>query len=100
MARIANNKRQLVLKALAVIENDIHSANGKLKDEQNIDNKFDSTYVAGLDTGAKNDVKHAVQVFRWLIEVEFGLTPPPAFDDTDIDGIDPDIRTHDDGIEA
>ena len=94
MARVDNSKRQLVLNALAVIENDIHSANRKLLEEQDPDNKLDATYKANLDTSAKDDVKHAVQVFRWLIEDHFSLTAPAAFTDTDIDNIDPEIRTH------
>lgn len=97
MARVANTKRNIVIKSMAEVENRIHSANNKLREELDPENKLNTTYKDGLDQGAKDDLKEAVQIFRWLIEDEFSLTPPAAFTDTDIDNLDLDIRTHEEG---
>ena len=94
MARIANTKKEIVLTINIEIQKRIRAANAKLQDELNIEGKFNTAYIDSLDNSAKTDMKEAVQLFRWLIENEFGLTPPSAFTDAEIDIINIEIRTH------
>lgn len=97
MVRVKNNKRILVREALGYIEQEIHGANNDLREELDTDNKLDVTYKTGRDASAKTHVKNAIKMFRWLVEVEFSLTVPNAYTNAEVDAIDIDIRTFDDG---
>ncbi len=94
MARVANNKRDKVRGALTYMEEKIHDANKKLKMESEPHPELDSTYKAGLDGSAKNDLKSVIKMIRWLAnDLSLGSIPS-AFTNTQIDSIDAEIRTH------
>jgi hypothetical protein len=98
MALIPTPKRQKVLTALAEVENRIHSANRKLKEETDPENKLDATYKGGLDASAKTDIGDCFKILDWLRN-DFGLADPALLDDAGIDAINPLIRQIDDGQE-
>ena len=90
---IEQTKREKTIKALAYVENKIHSINHKFKDEEDTSGKLDTTYQSGLNTSAKNDGKDLVKMLRWLLK-ELGITTlPAAYTNTQVDAIDPEIRT-------
>lgn len=96
MVLIPTPKRQKVRTALAECENRIHSANRKLTEEVDAENKLDATYKAGLDASAKQDIADVFKILDWLRN-DFGLADPPLLDDAGIDAINPEIRQIDDG---
>ena len=90
---VEQTKRVKTIKALAYVENKIHSINNKFKDELDISGRIDTTYQSGLNTSAKDDGKDLVKMLRWLLK-ELGIaTLPAAYTDTQVDAIDPEIRT-------
>lgn len=90
---VEQTKRIKTIKALAYVENKIHSINNKFKDEKDTSGRLDITYQSGLNTSAKNDGKELVKMLRWLLK-ELGITTlPTAYTDAQVDAIDPSIRT-------
>ena len=90
---VEQTKRVKTVKALAYVENRIHSINNKFKDELDTSGRLDSTYKSGLNTSAKDDGKDLVKMLRWLLK-ELGITTlPAAFTNAQVDVIDPTIRS-------
>ena len=100
MARIDNTKRQVVLRSMAQVENRVHEINVLLRDELDMTGKLDTTYQSGADGNAKTKVAEVIKLIRWLKEVYFGIggQTQSAYTDAEIDAIDIDIRTHEDGF--
>jgi len=92
-----NDKIDLVRGALDYIEIKFRAARRDLSDEANPDSegRLDDVYVAGRDAAAKTNVLEGIQMLRWLIEDHFGLSPPAAYTDAEVDAINPRIRQKD-----
>lgn len=109
MARIANTPREIARNALAHVENCIHQVNDHLREAdegiQRLTDEPTTSFVQGnidayktqLEALAATKNTDAVATYRWIMD-EFSLTVPAAYTDAEIDAIDPDIRTHDDGL--
>ncbi len=105
MARINNNMRTIARNAMAYMENQIHTANKRLKmvdefDRDNPGHTFTTanvtTYKNKLKQDAKASVQNTTKMIRWLFS-EFNITTiPSAYTDAEVDAIDADIRTHED----
>jgi len=98
MARVANPKISIVSRVLSIVGDRMNDINDKLRDEIDVTGRLDTTYQSGLDASFKADGAEIIKLIRWLVEVELGLTPPTAYDNAEIDAIDIDIRTFDDGL--
>ncbi len=97
MARIQNPKRALIRNVLAYCEDQIHSINRHLTVEEVDDPNYTQSYRDGRDQAAKDDFKNLVKMFRYgITKLPIGALPA-AFDDAEVDAIDPEIRTFDDG---
>ena len=97
MARIANRKRTLIRNILAYCEDQIHSINRHLTVEDEDNPNYTQSYRDGRDAEAKDDLKNLVRMMRYGISKLPIGTLPAAFDDGEVDAINPDIRTFDDG---
>jgi len=97
MARIANAKDKIANGAVSYIVNELQTATSDFHEELNEESKLDATYVAARDGSAKTHADNAIKMLRWLYEIEFALTPPAPLDNTEVDAINIDIRTFEDG---
>jgi len=98
MARVANTKRVIANRSVSYIINKLKSGLKDFFEELDEDSKFSTTYKAGRDTSAKDKIDDAIRMLRWLYETEFSLTPPAPFTNGDVDTIEEDIRTFEDGL--
>jgi len=98
MARIANTKDIIANGAVSYIVNKLQDALEAFHEELNEETKFSAAHVSGRDSAAKASADEAIRMLRWLYEVEFSLTPPTPLADGDVDAINIDIRTFDDGL--
>jgi len=98
MARITNPKDKLAKKALAYIKSKIDSVNSAFEEELDPNDKLKIVYKNARDGIAKDHIDDAIAMLRWLYETELGLTPPPALTDAQVDAVDLDIRTFEDGL--
>lgn len=98
MARIANNKDIIANGAVSYIINKLNGALEDFHEELNTQSKLDATYVAARDGSAKAKADDAIRMLRWIYETEFGLVPPTPFTNGDVDTIDENIRTFEDGL--
>jgi len=97
MARVDNTKTNLAGMAISYITDELNTAREDFIEEENRDSKFSTTHVSGRDSSAKTHADNAVKMLRWLYEIEFALTPPTPLTDAEVDAIDVNIRTFDDG---
>ena len=98
MARIANAKDVIANGAGSYIINEIQAALNAFHEELDEDSKLDAGYIAARDGTAKTRIDNAIRMLRWIYETELSLTPPTPYTDGDVDGINIDIRTFDDGL--
>lgn len=99
MARINNTKRQVVIKSMAIVENAVHGMNKALKQEVDNSGELDTTFQSTRDADAKQNAVRIIKVMRWLKEDFFNIggQTPAAFTDAEMEAIDPDVLTHEDG---
>lgn len=97
MALIPNDKDVIANGAGSYIINSVQRALTAFHEELDENNKLSTTYISARDGTAKTEIDNAIKMLRWLYETEFGLTPPAPYTDTEVDGISPSIREHDDG---
>ena len=97
MVRVANPKDKIANGAVSYIVNQLQAAISDFHEELDEDSKLDATYVAARDGSAKAHADLAIKMLRWVYEIEFGLTPPSPNTDAEVDAIDIDIRTFEDG---
>jgi len=97
MARLPRIKIETVSRALRYVTDKLNDANEKLAEELDPQSKLDATYKGNLDGGANADARDAIKMIRWLVEDNLGLTPPAAYTEAEVDAIDAEIRTFDDG---
>lgn len=98
MARVANPKNEIANHAGSYIINSIQRALTAFHEELDENNKLDATYVSNRDGIAKTEIDNAIRMLRWIYETEFSLTPPAPYTDGDVDTIDENIRTSEDGL--
>jgi hypothetical protein len=98
MVLVANPKSHIVNESGAYIVNKIQDAITAFREELDINTKFSASYIASRDGLAKTNIDDAIAMIRWLYETEFGLTPPPALTDIQVDAINPNIRQYDDSL--
>lgn len=98
MARITNPKDVIANGAGSYIINQIQEGLDAFHEELDEDSKLDAGYIAARDGTAKTHIDNAIRMLRWIYETEFGLTPPAPYTDGDVDGINIDIRTFEDGL--
>ena len=98
MVRQDNNKDIIADKAVAYINAELHNAVHDFKEELDVHGKYTTAYKDGRDGSAKTHVDNAIKMIRWIYETEFGLTPPNPFTNVEVDGINIDIRTFEDGL--
>ena len=67
-------------------------ANSLLREEEDIDDKYDDIYKASLDGTVKSHEANIVKMLRWLID-DLSLPTPDAFTDAQVDVINEEIRT-------
>ncbi len=96
MARINNTKRRTAVMILAELENHIHKINFILREEENQKGSFSNAYVNSRNQAAIDQGAEIMKKFRWYWEDEINQIILPAYTDAEIDGIDLDIRTHED----
>ena len=97
MVRVANNKDVIANGAVSYIINKLQDALTDFHEELNEETKFSTTHISGRDSSAKTHADNAIKMLRWLYETEFGLVPPSPNTDAEVDVINPDIRTFEDG---
>lgn len=97
MTRVTNTKTNLASIAISYITSELNTAREDFIEEENRDAKLDATYVSARDGSAKTHVDNAIRLMRWMYEVEFGLTPPAPYTDAEVDLLDVNIRTFEDG---
>ena len=54
-------------------------------------------YQTQLNTEGAREISKAAQMMLWYIN-DLGIPAPVAYTDAEVDAIDEDIRTHDDGL--
>jgi len=105
MARIANNNRTITTRALGYVENQIHQINRALQRADELDTELaggnfttanKNAFKTKLRDDAKTHNQNAVKMYRWLLD-EMSIPTPTAYTDAEVDGIDKEIRTFDDG---
>ena len=97
MTRSTNTKREVTTALIGNMMNALISAKHKLIDEENKKGKLSTTYTAGLDASAKQDMATSIKLIRWLVQDYFNIQNiPAAYTDAEIDIIDIDIRTTED----
>ena len=106
MARAANTPREIALQSLGYVRDQIEEALKNLADAEGLINRlvneasFTQANIDAYKTQLMNQSKtansNAVAMYRWILG-EFSIPIPTALTDTDVDTIDEDIRTHDDG---
>jgi hypothetical protein len=94
-----NPKNVIANGAVSYIINQLQDGLRDFHEELNEESKLDSTYIAARDGSAKTHADNAIRMLRWLYETEFGLAPPSPYTDVDVDGINPNIRQFEDGID-
>ena len=97
MARITNPKNEIANGSVSYIINELQKAITDFHEELNEESKLDATYLAARDGSAKTNADNAIKMLRWLYEIEFGLIPPTPLSDAEVDIIDINIRTFEDG---
>jgi len=97
MVRQDNPKDVIANGAVAYIINRLQTALSDFREELDLDNKLDATYISARDGSAKANADDAIRMLRWLYEIEFSLTPPSPLSDAEVDAINPGIRTFEDG---
>ena len=98
MARIANPKDQIANAAVSYIVNELQNATKDFHEELDQESKLKTAYISARDGSAKAHADNAIKMLRWLYEDEFGLAPPAPYSDSEVDGIDDNIRTFEDGL--
>ena len=103
MARIENNKIEIIGLAQQYVREEIAQSSRALKQARNLIAQlkelgtFDQTQLDKLKTDLKNDVKehtkNGLRMYRWML-AKNNITPPAAFTDAEVDGMDINIRTH------
>ena len=103
MARVANTPRTIALQALEYIEKEIHAVNKALQDSEELVKTLTDagSFTTANITRFKNDKlaeskthnSNAVAMYRWILD-HFSISIPAALDDTGVDSIDVEIRTH------
>lgn len=97
MVRVAHPKPVLVSKIVDQIITELVKAVNDFRDETNKDSKFSTSYVGGRDNSAKTHADNAIKFLRWLYETELGLTAPAAYTEAELDALDRNLRTFEDG---
>ena len=97
MARVANAKNVIANGAVAYIVNELQAGISDFHEELNEESKLDAAYIAARDGSAKTHADNAVKMLRWLYETELGQVPPAPLSDAEVDAINIDIRTFEDG---
>jgi len=96
MARIPQDKVGTIARATRYVTDKFRDMNEKFAEENEADARFKTTYLSGLDADGKTDGADAVKMLRWLLG-NLSVTIPAAYTDAEVDAINPDIRTKDDG---
>lgn len=96
MGRITQYKSELVQNALSYVSGKIGQAITDLQQES--DTRFKTSYISGKDASAKAHLGEAIKMLRWLYEKEFSLTAVTALTNAQVDAINENIRTLDDGM--
>ncbi len=108
MARVANDKKTLTKGTLNYVSKQINTTNQhlvendegiqRLRDEPDV--KFDTVttddYQKQLENLADTSSSEAVQMYLWYLNDQ-SIATPTAYTDAEVDAIDPNIRTSDDG---
>ena len=97
MAIVPHQKHTIVNNSIGYISQKLRETSEAIREEQDLDSKLDSTYVAGRDAEAKSKIDDVIKMLRWLYETELGLTAPAPFSDAEVDAINPNFREFDDG---
>jgi len=98
MVRADNAKNIIANGAISYIINKLNRGLSDFNEELDNESKLDATYVAARDGAAKTKIDQAIKMLRWLYETEFTQTPPAPYSDAEVDTIDPEIRTFEDGL--
>jgi len=103
MARVANTLARLAINSLDYINGQISISITSLGDADDLVRKLTDAgnFTPANITAFKNDKiqeakdanTNALKMYRWLIG-ELSVTIPSAYTNAQVDGIDPDIRTH------
>jgi len=106
MVRVANTTRNLVKQAQRYIQQQINISNIALRDSEQLiqilenAGNFTQTNINSFKSDkiqeAKAATTNAVKMFRWMLG-ELSVTTPTAFTGTQVDAIDENIRTFEDG---
>ena len=97
MTRVANTKDIIANGAVSYIINKLNDALQDFHEELNEESKLKATYVTARDGAAKAKADEAIKMLRWLYETEFSLVPPSPYTNAEVDTINIDIRTFEDG---
>ncbi len=97
MARVDNPKHEIAGGAVSYIRNQLRDGVNDFQHELDLNTRFSAAYIGSRDGSAKTHIDNAIRMLRWIYETEFGLSPPVPFTDGDVDGININIRTFEDG---
>jgi hypothetical protein len=97
MVFVEFDKRLTAIKTLGVLQDLINEINTALKKEENVDNEYDATFVAGRNQAALDAGAEMSKVFRWYWEIKLAQAPVAAYDNAGMDANHPGVRGEDDG---
>jgi len=97
MARVANPKDVIANGAVSYIVNELQDALSDFHEELDLDGKLKVAYVSARDGSAKTHAENAIKMLRWFLETEFSRTPQIPLTNAEVDSIDANIRTFEDG---
>lgn len=97
MARVERDRTGAISQVMNYVQQQFNDIQKEILDEQDLSGRIDTTYQTGLDASIKTLGRNATKMLIWLIEDHLGLTVPTAYTDAEVDAIDVDIRTFEDG---
>lgn len=97
MARVPRDRTGTLSMVMNYTKQKFDEIQKRILDEQDSTGRIDTTYQTGLDAEIKSLGADVIKMLRWLIETNLSLSPPSAFTNTQVDAINPDIRTYEDG---
>ena len=98
MVRVARDRTGALSQVMNYTQQKFSEIQKLILDEQDGTGRIDSTYQGTLDSNIKSLGADAVKMLRWLIEDNLGLSAPTAFTEAQVDAIDENIRTYEDGL--
>ena len=98
MVRVARDRTGALSQVMNYTQLKFNEIQKLILDEQDSSGRIDGTYQGTLDGNIKSLGADAVKMLRWLVEDNLGLPAPSAFTNTQVDAIDENIRTYEDGL--